>query len=130
EIVGLNCGGASGRGGSERDWRANGVHARGISVDVPGLRAQGGGGRRGKDGKRRPRRRRIGGQVGRWWSGDGRALSRGRWPGAGTLSPMRVQNLIEAMERIAPARYAEPWDNVGLLVGDPEAALKGPVVLT
>lgn len=43
---------------------------------------------------------------------------------------MRVQNLIEAMERIAPARYAEPWDNVGLLVGDPEAALKGPVVLT
>jgi len=24
-----------------------------------------------------------------------------------------------AMERIAPTRFAEPWDNVGLLVGDP-----------
>src|SRR5690349_11867627 len=31
---------------------------------------------------------------------------------------MLVKDLIDAMERIAPTRYAEPWDNVGLLVGD------------
>jgi len=43
---------------------------------------------------------------------------------------MRVQSLIDAMEQVAPARYAEPWDNVGLLVGDPEAPLKGPILLT
>lgn len=30
---------------------------------------------------------------------------------------MLVSQLIEAMEQIAPARYAESWDNVGLLVG-------------
>lgn len=26
--------------------------------------------------------------------------------------------LVDALEEIAPTRYAEPWDNVGLLVGD------------
>jgi dinuclear metal center YbgI/SA1388 family protein len=31
---------------------------------------------------------------------------------------MRVSDLVEAMEGIAPTRYAEAWDNVGLLVGD------------
>ncbi len=31
---------------------------------------------------------------------------------------MKVANLVEAMEAIAPARFAAAWDNVGLLVGD------------
>src|SRR5205809_4850295 len=32
---------------------------------------------------------------------------------------MRIAEFVRAMEAIAPTRYAEPWDNVGLLVGDP-----------
>jgi dinuclear metal center YbgI/SA1388 family protein len=32
---------------------------------------------------------------------------------------MQLRALIDVMEEIAPTRYAEPWDNVGLLVGDP-----------
>lgn len=31
---------------------------------------------------------------------------------------MTTQHLITAMEKIAPTRYAEAWDNVGLIVGD------------
>lgn len=31
---------------------------------------------------------------------------------------MTVADLIAAMEKIAPTRLAEPWDNVGLIVGD------------
>lgn len=34
-----------------------------------------------------------------------------------------VADLVAAMEAIAPARHAEPWDNVGLLVGDPAEAV-------
>src|SRR6266850_4978257 len=30
-----------------------------------------------------------------------------------------LRSLLEILEEIAPTRYAEPWDNVGLLVGDP-----------
>jgi dinuclear metal center YbgI/SA1388 family protein len=37
--------------------------------------------------------------------------------------PLRVADLVDALEAIAPARFAEPWDNVGLLVGDPAAPL-------
>src|SRR3954469_16101550 len=37
--------------------------------------------------------------------------------------PMQLKALVDAMEQIAPTRYAETWDNVGLLVGDPEAKL-------
>lgn len=33
---------------------------------------------------------------------------------------MRVQELIDTMEQIAPLKYAEAWDNVGLLVGNPQ----------
>src|SRR2546423_13609520 len=33
---------------------------------------------------------------------------------------MQLSQLIEVMEEIAPTRYAETWDNVGLLVGDPK----------
>lgn len=32
---------------------------------------------------------------------------------------IQVSHLVEAMERIAPTRFAEGWDNVGLLTGDP-----------
>ncbi len=35
-----------------------------------------------------------------------------------------VADLIAAMERIAPTRLAEEWDNVGLVVGDPSKSLK------
>jgi len=37
-----------------------------------------------------------------------------------TGTAMQLQSLIDAMETIAPTRFAEPWDNVGLLVGDPQ----------
>ena len=43
---------------------------------------------------------------------------------------MRVDDLVTAMESIAPTRYAEEWDRVGLLVGDREREIKGPVLLT
>ncbi len=43
---------------------------------------------------------------------------------------MRVASLIEAMEAIAPLRYAEPWDRVGLLIGRAEAPLTGGILLT
>jgi len=33
---------------------------------------------------------------------------------------MRLGNLIDILEQIAPTNRAESWDNVGLLVGDPE----------
>lgn len=36
---------------------------------------------------------------------------------------MNVSDLVEAMERIAPTCYAEEWDNVGLLAGDPAASV-------
>jgi dinuclear metal center YbgI/SA1388 family protein len=39
------------------------------------------------------------------------------------LPPLRVADLVAALESIAPSRFAEPWDNVGLLVGDPGAPL-------
>jgi dinuclear metal center YbgI/SA1388 family protein len=37
---------------------------------------------------------------------------------------MDVADLVRAMEAIAPTRFAAPWDNVGLLVGDPAAPLE------
>ncbi len=43
---------------------------------------------------------------------------------------MLVHDLVNAMDRIAPLRYAEPWDKVGLQVGSQDAALTGPVLLT
>lgn len=41
-----------------------------------------------------------------------------------------VSDLVEAMRRIAPLRYAEPWDKVGLQVGRESQKLDGPVLLT
>lgn len=35
-----------------------------------------------------------------------------------------IAQLVAVLERIAPARYAEPWDNVGLLLGDPDEPLR------
>src|SRR5690348_8683031 len=32
---------------------------------------------------------------------------------------MKLSDLISTLEQIAPTRYAESWDNVGLLAGDP-----------
>jgi len=43
---------------------------------------------------------------------------------------MRVEDLVDAMQRIAPLRYAEPWDRVGLQVGRADRELDGPVLLT
>lgn len=34
---------------------------------------------------------------------------------------MRLADVTRALEEIAPPAWAEPWDNVGLLVGDPAA---------
>lgn len=36
---------------------------------------------------------------------------------------MRLDEVIAVLEDLAPTRYAESWDNVGLLVGDPAAAI-------
>lgn len=38
--------------------------------------------------------------------------------------PLSLQALLDAFEQIAPPRLAEPWDNVGLLAGDPAAPLR------
>lgn len=43
---------------------------------------------------------------------------------------MVVQDLIDAMERIAPLHAAEPWDRVGLQLGVPSRPVGGPVLLT
>ena len=34
---------------------------------------------------------------------------------------MKLKDVTAALEKIAPLRWAETWDNVGLLVGDPKA---------
>jgi dinuclear metal center YbgI/SA1388 family protein len=36
---------------------------------------------------------------------------------------MKVADLVQVLESLAPTRYAEPWDNVGLLIGDAQASL-------
>jgi dinuclear metal center YbgI/SA1388 family protein len=36
---------------------------------------------------------------------------------------MKVSDLVRVLESIAPPAYAEDWDNVGLLAGDPDAAV-------
>jgi dinuclear metal center YbgI/SA1388 family protein len=42
---------------------------------------------------------------------------------------MKVADLASAMQRIAPLRLAESWDNVGLLVGSAQRELAGPILL-
>lgn len=36
---------------------------------------------------------------------------------------MKLSEIAQALEEIAPLRYAESWDNVGLIVGDPGAEI-------
>ncbi len=35
--------------------------------------------------------------------------------------PMFLREILPVLDAIAPLRWAEPWDNVGLLTGDPDA---------
>ncbi len=44
--------------------------------------------------------------------------------------PPTVRDIASLMQSIAPLSYAEPWDKVGLLVGDAARTLTGPVLLT
>jgi len=39
-----------------------------------------------------------------------------------------IQDIIDILHEIAPPALAEPWDNVGLLVGDPRAKAKSLLV--
>jgi dinuclear metal center YbgI/SA1388 family protein len=41
---------------------------------------------------------------------------------------MQLQKIIDAMEQIAPLKYAETWDNVGLLVGDSQQEVTGAML--
>ena len=41
---------------------------------------------------------------------------------------VRVEQIAEAVERIAPISLAEEWDNCGLQVGDPEAEVNRVLV--
>lgn len=41
---------------------------------------------------------------------------------------MKIAKLLEALERRAPSSFAESWDNVGLLVGDPQWSTSSAVV--
>jgi len=38
---------------------------------------------------------------------------------------LKVKDLLQELEKIAPFTLAEEWDNVGLLVGNPEAEVRG-----
>ena len=41
---------------------------------------------------------------------------------------MKLSALLEILEEIAPTRHAEPWDNVGLLAGDPEQSISNALL--
>ena len=43
---------------------------------------------------------------------------------------MNVRDLMDAMERIAPLKYAESWDKIGLQLGVADRAIGGPIMLT
>lgn len=43
---------------------------------------------------------------------------------------MNVQDLVNAMETIAPPKLKESWDKVGLQLGDPKRPITGPIMLT
>ena len=42
---------------------------------------------------------------------------------------MKINDVAAAIERIAPLELAQDWDNVGLLVGDPQGNVKN-ILLT
>ena len=39
---------------------------------------------------------------------------------------MKVREIVEALERIAPPALAAEWDNVGLLIGDADYTRSEP----
>jgi dinuclear metal center YbgI/SA1388 family protein len=41
---------------------------------------------------------------------------------------MKLSDAVKGLESIAPTRYAESWDNVGLLVGDPEQTVSRAIL--
>jgi dinuclear metal center YbgI/SA1388 family protein len=41
---------------------------------------------------------------------------------------MKLKQIVDALEEIAPTRYAESWDNVGLLVGDPSQEISSAML--
>ena len=41
---------------------------------------------------------------------------------------MKLSDILPILDRRAPLRYAESWDNVGLLVGDPDAEIRRVLV--
>lgn len=41
---------------------------------------------------------------------------------------MKIKNILQEIERLAPLPYAEDFDNVGLLVGDKNTAIKGVLI--
>jgi dinuclear metal center YbgI/SA1388 family protein len=47
-----------------------------------------------------------------------------------TTAPPTVHQVSEIMGRIAPLECAESWDRVGLLVGERNAVVSGPIMLT
>jgi dinuclear metal center YbgI/SA1388 family protein len=42
--------------------------------------------------------------------------------------PLRLRDLLADIEAMAPAALAEPWDNVGLMTGDPAGEISGILV--
>ena len=43
---------------------------------------------------------------------------------------MKCQAVIDIVEKLAPKRLAEEWDNPGLLVGSPQQEIKKVMVLS
>ena len=41
---------------------------------------------------------------------------------------MLLSKIISALQEIAPLEHAEPWDNVGLLIGDPAQTIRSTLV--
>ena len=41
---------------------------------------------------------------------------------------LKVQAIADALNRWAPSKLAEEWDNVGVLIGDPSAEVKKVLV--
>jgi dinuclear metal center YbgI/SA1388 family protein len=41
---------------------------------------------------------------------------------------MKLSDILQVLDEITPLRYAEGWDNVGLLVGDPDAEIQRALV--
>lgn len=42
--------------------------------------------------------------------------------------PLLIRDLTDILQQIAPFDLAEPWDNVGLLVGDPKAEVRSVLI--